>query len=218
MGKPLPAGTDQCKRTLDVSSPVDGLLGNKMKNDTAIEAAIWKRAIRIDGGHGGSRQMIKTGSDSRDFLIGPVVEITGLINALGTRHRSAALQTIVVSRTKQRDKRSHRRAGNKTPERCCSRDPKCCRIRDRSHGGTKAEEAVRRSIERGQPYGSPSWQAAVAKRLGLESVFRPRGRPRKEPQNLLSVGRRGNFPAFSNEPGDAATRARRSADPGPGGE
>jgi len=50
-------------------------------------------------------------------------------------------------------------------------------------GGTKEEEAVRRSIQRGQPYGSPSWQAAVAKRLGLESVFRPRGRPRKEPQN-----------------------------------
>jgi putative transposase len=49
--------------------------------------------------------------------------------------------------------------------------------------GPKEEEAVRRSIQRGQPYGSPSWQAAVAKRLGLESVFRPRGRPRKEPQN-----------------------------------
>ena len=50
-------------------------------------------------------------------------------------------------------------------------------------GGTKEEEAVRRSIQRGQPDGSPCWQAAVAKRLGLESVFRPRGRPRKEPQN-----------------------------------
>jgi hypothetical protein len=29
--------------------------------------------------------------------------------------------------------------------------------------GAKEEEAVRRSIQRGQPYGSPSWQAAVAK-------------------------------------------------------
>jgi putative transposase len=45
--------------------------------------------------------------------------------------------------------------------------------------GPKEEEAVRRSIERGQPFGSSEWQAAVAARLGLESVFRPRGRPRK---------------------------------------
>ena len=43
----------------------------------------------------------------------------------------------------------------------------------------KEEEAVRRSIQRGQPFGSASWQASVAARLGLESVFRPRGRPRK---------------------------------------
>ena len=48
-------------------------------------------------------------------------------------------------------------------------------------GGTKEEEAMRRSIQRGQPYGSPSWQAAVARPPGLESVFRRRGRPRKEP-------------------------------------
>ena len=49
--------------------------------------------------------------------------------------------------------------------------------------GPKEEEAVRRSIPRGRPYGLPSWQAAVSKRLRLESVFGPRGRPRKEPQN-----------------------------------
>jgi putative transposase len=47
--------------------------------------------------------------------------------------------------------------------------------------GAKEEEAVRRSIQRGQPFGSAPWQAAVAKRLGLESVFHPRGRPRKQP-------------------------------------
>ncbi len=42
------------------------------------------------------------------------------------------------------------------------------------------EEAVQRSLQRGQPFGSESWQAAVAARLGLESTFRPRGRPRKD--------------------------------------
>ena len=45
--------------------------------------------------------------------------------------------------------------------------------------GPKEEEAVRRSIERGQPFGSAPWKAETAARLGLESAFRPRGHPRK---------------------------------------
>src|ERR1700693_5734327 len=45
----------------------------------------------------------------------------------------AAHQTIAFTRTRQRDKRSHRRAGNKDPERCSPNDRKRCRIRDRSH-------------------------------------------------------------------------------------
>ena len=45
---------------------------------------------------------------------------------------------------------------------------------------TAAElEAVRRSVERGAPYGSPEWVARTAKSLGLESTLRPRGRPKK---------------------------------------
>jgi putative transposase len=47
--------------------------------------------------------------------------------------------------------------------------------------GRQEEEAVRRSIQRGQPFGAAAWQAEVAARLGLESVLRPRGRPRKKP-------------------------------------
>jgi putative transposase len=46
--------------------------------------------------------------------------------------------------------------------------------------GQEEEEAVLRSIERGQPFGSSPWQAKVAARLGLESAFRPRGRPPKD--------------------------------------
>ncbi len=60
-------------------------------------------------------------------------EINGLIGAAGTRTPSAAHQTIIFSRTRPRDKRSHRRAGNKNPERCSPNDRKRCRIRDRSH-------------------------------------------------------------------------------------
>ncbi len=38
--------------------------------------------------------------------------------------------------------------------------------------------AVRRSIQRGRPYGDDAWTKATAKRLGLGSTLRPRGRPR----------------------------------------
>jgi len=49
--------------------------------------------------------------------------------------------------------------------------------------GPREEEAVLRSIRRGQPFGSGPWQSEVAARLGLESTFRPRGRPRKQPED-----------------------------------
>jgi putative transposase len=45
---------------------------------------------------------------------------------------------------------------------------------------TEAElEAIRRHIARGAPFGSPNWQKATARRLGLESSLKPRVRPRK---------------------------------------
>jgi len=37
--------------------------------------------------------------------------------------------------------------------------------------------AVRRSIQRGRPFGDESWTATTAARLGLTSTLRPRGRP-----------------------------------------
>jgi putative transposase len=42
------------------------------------------------------------------------------------------------------------------------------------------EEALRSCVRRGQPFGSPEWGALTASHLGLESSFRPRGRPRKK--------------------------------------
>ena len=41
--------------------------------------------------------------------------------------------------------------------------------------------AVRRSVVRGVPFGETSWQQRTAKRLGLQSTLRPRGRPWKSP-------------------------------------
>jgi putative transposase len=45
---------------------------------------------------------------------------------------------------------------------------------------TAAElEAVRLSVNRNRPFGSPRWQETTAQRLGLQSTPRARGRPRK---------------------------------------
>jgi putative transposase len=45
---------------------------------------------------------------------------------------------------------------------------------------TEAElEAVRRSVIRGLPFGGDAWTQRTARRLGLESTLRPRGRPKQ---------------------------------------
>jgi putative transposase len=45
---------------------------------------------------------------------------------------------------------------------------------------TEAElAALRRSVQRGTPFGGPRWTGRAAKQLGLQSTLRPRGRPRK---------------------------------------
>jgi putative transposase len=43
------------------------------------------------------------------------------------------------------------------------------------------EQAILRSVQRRQPFGSASWPAELAARLGLESLLRPKGRRRKQP-------------------------------------
>ena len=39
--------------------------------------------------------------------------------------------------------------------------------------------ALRRSVNRGCPFGDEDWQKEVAEDLGLQSTLHPRGRPRK---------------------------------------
>ena len=40
-------------------------------------------------------------------------------------------------------------------------------------------DAIRRSVNQGIPFGGDEWVKKTAKRLGLESTMRPRGRPKK---------------------------------------
>jgi putative transposase len=44
-------------------------------------------------------------------------------------------------------------------------------------------EALRRSVQRGQPFGSEAWTVRMIARLGLEHTVRPQGRPRKAETN-----------------------------------
>lgn len=43
-------------------------------------------------------------------------------------------------------------------------------------------EQLRRSVNRGTPFGNENWLHRTAARLGLEATVRPRGRPRKSPR------------------------------------
>ena len=43
----------------------------------------------------------------------------------------------------------------------------------------KEQQALARSFTRGTPFGTEQWTAQTAKRNGLESTLRPRGRPKK---------------------------------------
>ena len=43
-------------------------------------------------------------------------------------------------------------------------------------------QRMRLSTQRGQPYGDEAWTKETARRLGLESTLRSRGRPRKSPE------------------------------------
>ena len=44
-------------------------------------------------------------------------------------------------------------------------------------------EALRRSVQRGAPFGEASWQVATAAKLGLQSALRQVGRPKKDQGN-----------------------------------
>ena len=48
-------------------------------------------------------------------------------------------------------------------------------------------EVVRRSVNRGYPYGPPAWQQRVARRLQVGHTLRRPGRPKKKPELPCSI-------------------------------
>ena len=79
-------------------------------------------------------------------------------------------------------------------------------------------EALRKSAQRGTPFGSKAWTAKVVKRLGLEHTTRPRGRPRKHPLPAETDHPESRDGAKKHGAAGAAHRAngtRRAASPAP---
>jgi putative transposase len=48
-----------------------------------------------------------------------------------------------------------------------------------SDGSQRELEALRRCVNRGQPFGSDDWVERMTKRFGLDTMFRPQGGPVK---------------------------------------
>lgn len=79
------------------------------------------------------------------------------------------------------------RASSKRPELLSDWPVACPRswIDTVNAAQTEAElTALRRCVARGAPFGDKTWAERTAKRLGLESSLRPRGRPRKPGSNV----------------------------------
>jgi putative transposase len=49
-------------------------------------------------------------------------------------------------------------------------------------------ESLRKCVQRGRPFGGALWQKEIAQRLGLESAYRPIGRPCKLSQRKVAGG------------------------------
>ena len=62
-------------------------------------------------------------------------------------------------------------------------------LRHVNQAPTEAElESLRRSVQRGQPFGSEAWVRATRAVMNLESTLVPRGRPRVRPENDQNKG------------------------------
>ncbi len=48
------------------------------------------------------------------------------------------------------------------------------------HFMAKELAELRESVNRGAPYGLPTWRAKMGEKLGLQSTLRPRGRPKRK--------------------------------------
>ena len=154
----------------------DGQLGNFMQRLTTTHVRRW-RLFRQSVGYGhlyqGTYKSFPVEVDDHFYTVCRYVERNALRAKLVRRAELWPWSSLGVS--------SHRAAAEEAPPLAAWPLVRPRNWAERVNQPlTEAEiEAVRVSIQRGRPFGGASWQKRTARRLGLESTFRPRGRPRK---------------------------------------
>ncbi len=106
-------------------------------------------------------------------------EIDALVRELPKRYLTPFLLHAAVSRTSWDDSYGHVDQGRykSFPVRPVRRLPRCV-ARVNAALSQKEIDALVRSETRGIPFSDETWTENTIKRLGLESLFRPRGRPK----------------------------------------
>lgn len=154
----------------------DGELGRFMQRLTTTHVRRW-RLHRHSVGHGhlyqGTYKSFPVEGDEHFYTVCRYVERNALRAKLVKRAEQWPWGSLGYS--------SHKAAAGESPTPAAWPVPRARRWTEHvNQPQTEAElDAIRVSIQRGRPFGSPAWQKRTAKRLGLESTFRPRGRPRK---------------------------------------
>jgi putative transposase len=154
----------------------DGELGRFMQRLTTTHVRRW-RLHRRSVGHGhlyqGTYKSFPVESDEHFYTVCRYVERNALRAKLVKRAERWPWGSLGYS--------SHAAAAEESPTPATWPVPRSRLWTEHvNQPQTQAElDAIRVSIQRGRPFGSPAWQKRTAKRLGLESTFRPRGRPRK---------------------------------------
>lgn len=154
----------------------DGELGRFMQRLTTMHVRRWHRHRHSDGrGHlyQGTYKSFPVQDDRHFSTVARYVE------------RNALRAGLVQRAEEWRWSSLWRRQGGSPQARAMLADWPIRRRRDWldwvNQPQTDKELAeLRESVRRGRPFGDEDWQARTAKRLGLQSAFRPRGRPRKE--------------------------------------
>lgn len=154
----------------------DGDLGRFMQRLTTTHVRRW-RLHRQSVGHGhlyqGTYKSFPVERDEHFYTVGRYVERNSLRANLVEQAELWPWSSIGYLR--------HPAAAEESPPLAAWPVPRPTDwIRLVNRPQTEAElEAIQTSIRRGRPFGSPRWQKRAARQLGLESTFRPRGRPRK---------------------------------------
>ncbi len=158
----------------------DGDLGRFMQRLTTTHVRRWHlHRHTVGDGHlyQGIYKSFPIQQDEHFLTVCRYVERNALRANLVERAEDWRWSSLAVSRMS-----AARRRGDKCPSLAdwpVDRPRGWCRLVNKPQTDEE-QEALHRAVQRGRPYGTPSWQERTAQRLGLQSTMRPRGRPAKK--------------------------------------